>query len=171
MLLDAWARVRPAEWDLMIVGPAENRHDEEIRLQSLRLGIANDVTISGPLYGPEKTALYHSADLFILPTYSENFGISVAEALAHELPVLTTIGAPWSLLEREGCGWWVPATPEGLFNGLSSAISTSRANLQEMGRRGRHSMQEQFAWTAVAEAILEQMYLPIVSSNARRQAK
>ena len=154
----------------MIAGPAENGHEKEIRQQSLRLGIGNDVTICGPVYDAEKHALYGSADLFILPTYSENFGLSIAEALSHELPVLTTTGAPWGLLETERCGWWVPPTPEGIVQGLSLAVSTSPLDLREMGRRGRMVMKERFAWGAVAEAVVEQIYLPIVSSSARRRA-
>lgn len=168
LLLDAWARVRPAGWELLVVGPAENGHDEEIRQQSLRLGIGNDVTIRGPLYGAEKESLYHSANLFILPTYSENFGISVAEALAHEIPVLTTTGAPWSLLETERCGWWVPPTPEGIVSGLNSAVSMSLVELREMGLRGRIIMKERFAWDTIAEAAIAQIYLPIISSSKRR---
>jgi glycosyltransferase involved in cell wall biosynthesis len=57
-----------------------------------------DMIFTGPLYGAEKLQALASADLFVLPTRSENFGIAVAEALAAGVPVITTKGAPWAEL-------------------------------------------------------------------------
>ena len=50
---------------------------------------------------------YAAADLFILPTLDDNFAMTVAEALAHGTPVISTKGAPWQDLETHGCGWWI----------------------------------------------------------------
>lgn len=163
MLLDAWARLRPQDWELIIAGPAEKGHNVEIAKQAEQLGIASDVTISGPVYGVEKNTLYHSAELFILPTYSENFGMSVAEALAHEVPVLTTTGAPWGLVESERCGWWVPPTIEGVLQGLVAATATDQIELRAMGQRGRDLMQEKFAWDRIAQAVHDEIYSPLVN--------
>ena len=58
-----------------------------------------------PLYGAAKTRAFTSADAFLLPSHSENFGIVVAEGLAHGVPVLTTRATPWQALESENCGW------------------------------------------------------------------
>lgn len=164
MLLDAWARTKADRWELVIAGPAENRHDAELRQQAKRLGIEANVTISGPVYGAEKTILYHSADLAVLPSHSESFGVSVAEALAHELPVMATMAAPWSLLRSERCGWWVPATPMGVAEGLASATATPACELRAMGRRGRSAMSDRFTWARVAEAVHEEIYIPFASS-------
>lgn len=163
MLLDAWARLRPEAWELVIAGPAEEGYDVEIAKKVEQLGIAEDVIIRGPAYGSEKNALYHSAELFILPTYSENFGMSVAEALAHEVPVLTTTGAPWSLIESEHCGWWVPPTLEGVLQGLVAATASHQVQLRAMGQRGRNLMQEKFAWNPIAEAVHDKIYRPLLS--------
>ena len=54
------------------------------------------VSFPGPAYGAAKDALFRSADLFVLPTHSENFGIAIAEALAYGVPVITTTAAPWA---------------------------------------------------------------------------
>jgi len=61
-----------------------------------------DLLFIGPVYGEEKARVMADADLFVLPTRSENFGLAVAEALARGVPVITTKGAPWS--ELENCG-------------------------------------------------------------------
>ena len=73
---------------------------------SSELGIAGEVEFRGPVFGEAKWDLLEQADLFVLPTYSENFGIAVAEALASGLPVITTKGAPWAALTTYACGWW-----------------------------------------------------------------
>ena len=90
----------------------------------------------GPIEGEKKESAFSNADLFVLPTYSENFGIVVAEALAHGLPVLTTTGAPWSMLPERGCGWWVDATVEGIAEGLRQATSCDPETLVRHGYEG-----------------------------------
>jgi len=60
--------------------------------------------LDGPVYGQEKHAVMRAADLFVLPTYNENFGITVAEALAASVPVITTKGAPWAELLGQQAG-------------------------------------------------------------------
>ena len=56
--------------------------------------------------GFAKEELYRRADFFVLPTFSENFGSVVAEALGYGVPVITTKGAPWEDLLNHKCGWW-----------------------------------------------------------------
>jgi glycosyltransferase involved in cell wall biosynthesis len=163
MLLEAWAREQPKNWELIIAGPAEVGHDREIRNAIERLGLDDSVRLIGPVYGARKISLYKSAHLSILPTHSENFGISVAEALAHEVPVLTTTGAPWRLLEDENCGWWVRADVSGLQEGLRVATSTPTSQLRQMGRRGRSVMKARFAWNQVAKDVRDHLYRPLMN--------
>jgi len=104
-LLRAWAKVE-AEipgWRLRIVGPAEMGHDEALRALVKEFGLSR-VTIEDAIYGGDKLRAYRGADLFVLPTLNENFGLTVAESLAAGTPVISTTGAPWSGLETEGCG-------------------------------------------------------------------
>ena len=83
MLLNAWQAVKPAGWRLRIVGHDEAGYAAEVRRVTEDLGLSDTVTVESELHGRAKTDAYFGADLFVLPSYSENFGIVVAEALAH----------------------------------------------------------------------------------------
>lgn len=150
MLIEAWARVRPEGWALQLAGPDEAGHRAQVAAVITRTGLADAISFAGPIYGPEKQAALFSAELFVLPTHSENFGMAVGEALAHGLPVLTTTGAPWPMLEPRGCGWWVHPTVEGLAAGLARATSLDTATLRAMGDRGRDLVAAEFDWGSVA---------------------
>ncbi len=150
MLLAAWASLRPQGWELLIAGPDEDGHSGELARQIDKLGLADDVRLLGPVYDAEKAALFARADLFVLPTHSENFGIAIAEALAYRIPVLTTHGAPWELLETEDCGWWVDPTEEAILTGLRAAIALPDSVRREMGQRGAAVVAERFEWGGIA---------------------
>ena len=135
LLLDAWAGVRPAGWELTIAGPDEGGHQAQLEKQAARLGLG-EVSFLGPVADDKKWDLYRSADLFVLPTYSENFGVVVAEALAAGVPVLTTTGAPWAELEAHRAGWWVEPAPRPLAEALRAAVGLSDAECTAMGERG-----------------------------------
>lgn len=151
MLLDAWAAVRPVGWTLEIVGPSEEGHRAELEAQARRLGLEDTIQFSGSVADDEKWDVYRRADLFVLPTHSENFGIVVAEALAAGVPALTTTGAPWEDLERHGCGWWVEPTEPALTEALRTAVGASDKTRRAMGQRGRRLVEEQYSWPGVAE--------------------
>ncbi len=149
-MIRAWAQiqVRLPNWTLRIVGPAELNHDIELRALATSLG-AKRVEIDGALYGEQKWTAYRSADLFVLPTLNENFAMSVAEALASEVPVISTKGAPWSGLERERCGWWIEHGVEPMAAALLAATSLPTDELRDMGQRGRAWMARDFGWDRI----------------------
>ena len=154
MLVEAWARVRPQGWRLKIAGPDEAGHRAEVERAVSVAGLNEVVSFLGPIEGEAKSGTYFNADLFILPSYSESFGMAVAEALAHELPVLTTKGTPWPELAARGCGWSVDLTVDGIAQGLSHATSQELAALQAMGAKGRAWVAADFAWDAIAHRFL-----------------
>ena len=137
MLIEAWARVRPDGWLLRIAGPDEAGHRKQVESAVSAAGLGEVVSFTGPLEPQMKKSAFFDADLFVLPTHSESFGMVVAEALAHGLPVLTTTAAPWSILRERGCGWWVDATVDGIAEGFRQATSLDTEALQAMGTKGR----------------------------------
>lgn len=150
MLLDAWKAEAPNDWNLVIAGNDDGGHVKNLLSQIKRLGLSDQVKFAGSLFGKAKEAAYANADLFILPSYSENFGIVVAEALSYNVPVLTTRGCPWAELERENCGWWVEPTPEGIQAGLRSALKTAPGDLLSMGESGRQLIEAKYQWSGIA---------------------
>ncbi len=154
MLVEAWARVRPDGWRLRISGPDEAGHQKQVEKVISATGLGEAISFTGPIGPRMKTSAFFEADLFVLPSHSESFGIVVAEALAHGLPVLTTKGTPWSILPDSGCGWWVDATVDGIAEGLRQATVLDTETLQAMGTKGRALVIAEFGWKRVAELML-----------------
>jgi len=150
MLLDAWKKLAPVNWRLVIAGNDDSGHCPVLERKILKLGLSGQVEIVGPLFGEDKAQAYLNADLFVLPSYSENFGIVVTEALGYEIPVLTTTGCPWQELKTECCGWRVAPTPLGIEQGLRAALAASDAERREMGIRGRELVKQRYLWPAIA---------------------
>jgi glycosyltransferase involved in cell wall biosynthesis len=153
-LVRAWDLVRPEGWRVVIAGPDSNRHQAVVRQAVQAAGLANCFEFTGPVYDAAKWSLYESADLFILPTYSENFGIVIAEALAAGVPVITTKGAPWAELHAHRCGWWIDIGAEPLAAALREAASLSDQQRYEMGQRGRRLVEEKYSWPRIARDLL-----------------
>ncbi|TRW14880.1 glycosyltransferase [Glacieibacterium frigidum] len=153
-LVDAWARIAADrafdDWTLRIAGPDEGGHAAVIAARVARLGLAARVVLSGPIADADKAAAFAAADLFVLPSFSENFGIVVAEALAHGVPVVATVGTPWSELPVRGCGWWPTPDTDALTATLREALALPAAARADMGARGRAWVAAAFGWPAIA---------------------
>lgn len=150
-----WGREGVKEWKVRIVGPDQEGHAAELRALCEELGVSEDFEFVGPKYGDELQREYASADLFVLPTHSENFGSVVVEALAHEVPVICTKGAPWQELEERGCGWWIDIGVEPLAEALKIALFARCESLVEMGVRGRKLVEEKYTWGAVVKTVID----------------
>ena len=151
-LLHAWRQLQTShpEWRLRIVGPGEADYVRELAGLAKTLQLER-IEFRGPLYGEDKANAYHDAELFVLPTHTENFGMVVAEALAYACPVVVSRGAPWPMLEAEGCGWWIEHDIDTLAATLDTAMRLSPEQLRLKGQLGRAWMERDFSWSSVAE--------------------
>jgi len=154
-LAEAWSRVRPKGWRMKVVGPDSYGHKNDVVKELLRLGIRDDWEFVDTLDDVKKWEAYRSADLLVHPSVSENFGITIAEGLAAELPVICTKGTPWSVVEERKCGWWIEVGVEPLANALHKAMSLSDADRQAMGSRGRKLAEEKCTWDAVVKVMVK----------------
>jgi glycosyltransferase involved in cell wall biosynthesis len=155
-LLQAWAQVERQfpDWDLHVAGPDSRGHGETLRALAASLQLQR-VSFRGPLFGREKHDAYRGASLFVLPSHSENFGMSIAEALAAGTPVVVSKGAPWSGLDEYGAGWWIDTGVEPLVACLRTALATPSARLSDMGAAGREWMARDFSWTRIGGQLSE----------------
>lgn len=166
LLLKAWQAVLPRfpEWQLRIVGPDNGGYLSRMETLASELRLAH-VEFCGPLYGEAKLNAYREAELFVLPTHSENFGVAVAEALAAGIPAIVTKGAPWGGLETHGAGWWIEGGLDPLVSCLEDALAQPRKALQVMGERGRAWMRAEFSWERVGPQMAETYRWVLNGSN------
>lgn len=161
MLLTAWQSVqdRFPDWRLVIVGSDDGYHGptgylEAVKSQAVQLGLKR-IHFPGPLFGQQKFQAYRDADLYVLPSHSENFAVTVAEALAMETPAIVSKGAPWAGLIEQRAGWWIDIGVEPLVACLKDALARSPDELAAMGQRGRDWMQRDFSWDSIGSRMAE----------------
>ncbi|MGE3979782.1 MAG: glycosyltransferase [Nitrospira sp.] len=155
-LINAWKQASvPHDWRLAIAGPDENGHQHEVWSRAKDLGIAEQIDFLGPVMGPAKWQLYVDSDVFVLPSYNENFGLVIAEAMAAGLPVITTTATPWDVLREKHLGWCVyPRVPD-LVTALHAAISLSDSERAAMGAKAAHEVAPYCSWQSVARQMAE----------------
>lgn len=158
-LIEAWGILRPKGWECEMVyttNTGESRVYEKEILQRIKdLYLENDFVMTGGLSDDEKWKAYRRANLFVLPTNSENFGIVIAEALYAELPVVTTKGAPWAELEEWCCGKWIDIGVTPLVEALREMLLLPESTLAEMGKRGRELIEHQYLWPSIAKKLAD----------------
>nr|WP_319569928.1 glycosyltransferase [uncultured Draconibacterium sp.] len=164
LLLDAWKQLNKDGWSLEVTGNGEASYVKFLEKKIEKNKIQN-AKILGPLYGDSKWDFIKGADIFVLPTYSENFGIVVAEALAVGVPVITTTGAPWHELLSHKCGWWIDLSVANLKESLDEAMSLSQSQLIEMGINGQRLIKSQYSVVEVAKKLVKKYEKIISESN------
>jgi glycosyltransferase involved in cell wall biosynthesis len=137
---------------LAIAGAGETAYEASLKRRIDELGIGGIVTMLGAVRGEDKARFFANQDVIVLPSYIENFGIVVAEALAHGVPVIASKGAPWAELEVNGSGLWVDNDAAKLAESITKIASMQ---LVEMGNRGRRWMAERYAWPRVGADFLD----------------
>lgn len=135
------------QWSLIIAGGGDQRYVASLGTRIRESGLSERITMLGTVAGGEKTALFEAADIVVVPSHTENFGMVVVEALAHGVPVIASRGTPWQRLEEVGCGRWTANDPEELAVTIRRMATQP---LREMGDRGRRWMEGEFSWHARA---------------------
>lgn len=155
-LLEAVAilKERLEGYTVYIAGEGELEYLELLRKKVLHLGIQEKIDFCGGVYDDQKWELFREVDLLVLPSYSENFGIVVAEALACGVPVITTIGTPWKELNKEYCGWCTEIGTQPTVQALETFLELSEVELESMGRNGRRLVEEKYSSQKIAKEMM-----------------
>jgi glycosyltransferase involved in cell wall biosynthesis len=170
LLLRAWMKLYPLfpDWNLKIVGGDSGFHSSSGYLNKMK-ALSHDLKLKrvefvGPKFGSDKWSEYANADIYVLPTYSENFAITVAEALASGTPCIVTKGAPWAELEKYDAGKWIDIGENPLTIALTELMNKDILELRQMGLNGRNWVEKDFSWLKVAQE-MKDVYEWILGNN------
>lgn len=166
-LINSWLELKNEEkedWIIEIIGNGDSRYIIELKKLIKKHKLEDQIYILPPVFGNDKIKVYREASLFVLPTFSENFGIVIAEALASYTPVITTKGTPWEDLERYNCGWWIEIGVNPLANALRLALKCSDKDLKDKGVNGRKLIKEKYSIESVAKKMVA-LYLWILNKK------
>ena len=93
----------------------------------------------------------------MLPSLSEAFGISIAEAMSYGLPVLTTTRTPWKIIQNKKLGWIVEPNVQELAKATQKLFNSSEKELALMGLRAQEIVSERYDWNKTAEMMKNQI--------------
>lgn len=161
LLIRAWAEIkdvaRANRWCIKLVGPDQSGYVQTLKdlCADVGLSVGEDVVFTGPLFDDAKDKAYLDARALILPSYTENFGDVVVDAMGHGLPVLTSENTPWNFLSEKGCGWHFPTKIEDVVSSLKVLSAASDEQLKAMGRKGRRLVEEAYAWEPIAKKMVD----------------
>ncbi|HEX8924606.1 MAG TPA: glycosyltransferase [Terriglobales bacterium] len=147
LLIEAFATVmkdRP-EWHLVMAGPDQVQWQAQLQDRARELGIAERITWTGMLNGDDKWAAFSAAEVFVLPSHQENFGIVVAEALACSVPVLISTEVNiWREIEQDGAGIVKSDDLHGTAQLLESWLQLSEEGQNRMRQNARRCFETRF---------------------------
>lgn len=149
-LIDLWLEHAPRDWLLLVVGIPETYTVAQLTDYVHRGFGGQRVRVFD---GTDAPPPYVAASLFLLPSHSENFGLVVAEALAHGLPALVTDTTPWQPLNHAGLGWCVPWDQFGEV--LCAALSEDPASLRRRGTGARTWVLAEYSWEKSARLLAD----------------
>jgi glycosyltransferase involved in cell wall biosynthesis len=132
---------------LIVCGAGEPAYETSLKNLVNTLGLRTRVRFQGHVEGERKSNAFRETDICVVPSYTENFAMVVAEALAHGVPVIASRGTPWKELVQRDCGLWVENDPASL---VKAVTEIRNRNLSQMGSNGRQWMQDSFSWEVVA---------------------
>ena len=166
-LLKAWNSIfkNSSHYKLIIAGYPELNYLDELKNFVNRKELNKNIIFLGPVEGEDLINLYENSSVFVLPTFSENFGIVVAEALSYGLPVITTTGTPWKNIEEYNCGWYINPNLEDLKKALKEASNLDK-NDYETKSKNAINLSKLYNWEKISKSFLE-VYLWILGDNEK----
>ncbi len=135
---------------IIICGQDDDGILDDLRERAGQPDLTGKIEFLAPAYGMAKWRLFREADCFVLPSRGDNFGSSVAEALACGIPAICTKDTSWQMLPELHCGWCCDTSAEGLAIAIRDMLYHYGPELIEMGTNGRKLVESKFSWQAAA---------------------
>jgi len=160
------ALTRTKEIDLVVAGHDDDRYQKAMQSFARELGVARRVQFVGPVAGARKWALLRQARMLALPSYSENFGMVVLEAMAAGCPVVVTpeVGLA-QVVKESGAGFVSAGDPDSLASALTS-LGHDEGARKKMSEAGKRTAIERFSWTGTA-AQMQRLYAQCIEASCR----
>lgn len=150
-LLEAMKLLENSSSLLRLYGTGDETYINTLKQQANTLGLLEKtVFFMGHVDGIEKEDAFMNADICVVPSHSENFGIVIAEALAYGLPVIASVFTPWEELGARNCGLWVDNRPDSLSRAI---LELKDKDLRVLGENGWRWMKEEFSWGSIAKSM------------------
>ncbi|WP_299107783.1 glycosyltransferase [uncultured Tenacibaculum sp.] len=167
-LIDAWLNLEQEfkDWDLEIVGVGDENYVSSLKNRVKEKGIER-IYFLDPVFGESKNVKFQESELYILPSFSENFGMTVAEALSNGVPTITTDGTPWEEIDKKDCGWYIQPNRNSIEETLREALSLSPKELSLKGQKGRNWMIHDYSWRSLALQLVD-FYKEILNENLKK---
>jgi glycosyltransferase involved in cell wall biosynthesis len=166
LLLPAFQRVlqNHSSGQLVLVGPGEEDYVQELRSRANSLGISQQTHFIGSLHGEQKWAALAAADVYVLPSYQENFAIALVEALRVGTPVVCSQRVNiWSDLANAGAATICELTVESVAESILRLLD-DRSGAEEQGGRGAAFAAENYTWAKSVERLVD-VYKRVVISH------
>ena len=168
ILIDAFSKLEISHPNnvLFIVGSGDNKYTSHLKDKIKKLNLENMVFLIGKMNGNDKNTVYNIADLFVLPSFNEGFGLTFLEAYRQKVPVITTTATPFQEIKDIQCGWYVEPTIDDIYSALYEAITLDNLELQRKGEIGYNLVKNKYD-IHITNANMKELYTYLVYNTKK----
>lgn len=166
LLLQALSRLAQENYNfhLIVAGSGEPEYETELKNLAVSLGINHQISFVGFVLGVEKDLLLQGSDLFVLPSFSENFGVAIAEAMAAGLPVIITPGIQIaSEVADAQAGLIVECELEPLAEAIKKLLNFPKLRYK-LGENSKQLVKQTYSWEAIAHNLMS-VYSAVINKQ------
>jgi glycosyltransferase involved in cell wall biosynthesis len=154
-LIQALAQIKDKKFTLIIAGNGDSDYEAQINSCLHDYGLEDCSLMTGFVEGELKQLLLQGANLFVLTSYSENFGVAVLEALAAGTPALVTPGVALAQeIEQNDLGYVVPQEPTAIAKAIEKHLELSESEENKLSQRTRQFVLDNYSWEQIAQQLL-----------------
>jgi glycosyltransferase involved in cell wall biosynthesis len=171
ILAEAFGEISKNKKDLclFIAGPDDNGYKNKIKSILAKKGVLNKVIFSGSLIGKDKLAALSRADIFVLPSYSEGFSITVLEAMASALPVIITEQCNFPEIAEKEAGIVIKSNTNELIMAINKLLE-NHLFANKLAQNGQKLLLEKFTWDKIADQMMD-LYKNILKGKINKYDK